>query len=127
MPPRKKTASAAKKAPVRYFSFRLSPSGIAGIAVVTFCLFLWMFLIGLWAGQSLLPPEQTAVSPENSRVLQPAPPLPPENTTAVYSVQPPVLSPNDLPVKVLTPQGKKQHVVREDNRLPAKLQNCIFN
>ena len=115
MPPRKKTTSAAKKAPVRYFSFRLSPSGIAGVAVVTFCLFLWMFLIGLWAGQSLLPPEQTAVLPENSRALQPAPPPPSENTTAVYSVQPPVLSPNDLPVKVLTPQGKKQHVVREDS------------
>ncbi|XOF32653.1 MAG: hypothetical protein ACL93V_11530 [Candidatus Electrothrix sp. YB6] len=115
MPPRKKTTSAAKKPPVRYFSFRLSPSGIAGIAVVTFCLFLWMFLIGLWAGQSLLPPDQTAVSQENSRVPPPAPPLPQESTSAVYSVQPPVPSPHDLPVKVLTPQSRKQHISRENS------------
>lgn len=41
------------------FSFQLSLSGIVGIAVVLFCLFLWMFLIGIWAGQTILyPPSQ---------------------------------------------------------------------
>ncbi len=44
--PRKKKASKVK--------FQLSKSGIAGIAVVCFCIFLWMFLLGVWAGQSLL-------------------------------------------------------------------------
>lgn len=38
------------------FSFQLSLSGIAGVAVVTFCLFLWMFLIGIWAGQTIISP-----------------------------------------------------------------------
>ena len=28
-----------------------------GTGVVMFCLFLWMFLIGVWAGQSLLLPS----------------------------------------------------------------------
>lgn len=31
--------------------------GIAGIGVVCFCLFLWMFLLGIWAGQTFLLPS----------------------------------------------------------------------
>lgn len=32
-----------------------------GLVVVCFCLFLWMFLLGLWAGQTiLLPPRDGA-------------------------------------------------------------------
>ena len=45
-----------RKKPVKKVKFQLTRSGIAGIAVVCFCLFLWMFLIGVWAGQSLLYP-----------------------------------------------------------------------
>ena len=37
--------------------FDLSRGGIGGIAVVCFCIFLWMFLFGVWTGQSLLKPE----------------------------------------------------------------------
>jgi hypothetical protein len=46
----------AKKKPVRKVRFELTWRAIAGIAVVVFCLFLWMFLLGVWAGQSLLLP-----------------------------------------------------------------------
>lgn len=38
--------------------FELSRGGIAGIGVVCFCIFLWMFLFGVWTGQSLLRPSQ---------------------------------------------------------------------
>jgi hypothetical protein len=38
--------------------FELTRSGIGGIAIVCFCIFLWMFLFGVWAGQSLLKPSQ---------------------------------------------------------------------
>lgn len=38
--------------------FELSRSGIGSIAIVCFCVFLWMFLFGVWAGQSLLKPSQ---------------------------------------------------------------------
>ncbi len=44
---------ARKKAPPKV-KFQVSRSGIAGIGVVCFCIFLWMFLLGVWAGQSLL-------------------------------------------------------------------------
>ena len=36
--------------------FQLSRGGIAGIGIVCFCIFLWMFLFGVWAGQSILRP-----------------------------------------------------------------------
>lgn len=42
---------------VKKLKFELTRSGVAGIGVVVFCLFLWMFLIGVWAGQSLLLPS----------------------------------------------------------------------
>ncbi len=48
-----------RKKTVKKIKFQLTRSGIAGVAVVCFCIFLWMFLIGVWAGQNLLyPPVQ---------------------------------------------------------------------
>jgi len=38
--------------------FELTRSSIGGIAIVCFCIFLWMFLLGVWAGQSLLRPSK---------------------------------------------------------------------
>jgi len=32
--------------------FELSFGGLLGVGVVCFCIFLWMFLLGLWAGQT---------------------------------------------------------------------------
>ena len=49
-------AARKRKKPVKKVKFQLTRSGIAGIAVVCFCIFLWMFLVGVWAGQSLLYP-----------------------------------------------------------------------
>jgi len=48
-------ARKGKKA-VKMVKFQVTKSGIAGIGVVCFCVFLWMFLLGVWAGQSLLFP-----------------------------------------------------------------------
>jgi hypothetical protein len=36
--------------------FELTPSGLFGIGVVLFCILLWMFLLGIWAGQTVLLP-----------------------------------------------------------------------
>lgn len=38
--------------------FELSRSGVFGIGVVSFCVFLWMFLLGIWVGQKVLFPVQ---------------------------------------------------------------------
>lgn len=42
--------------------FELSRSGIGSIAIVCFCIFLWMFLFGVWTGQSLLKPSEPVVT-----------------------------------------------------------------
>ena len=41
---------------IKKVKFELTRSGIAGVGVVCFCIFLWMFLLGVWAGDSLLRP-----------------------------------------------------------------------
>lgn len=46
-----------RKPQVKKLKFELTKSAVAGIAVIAFCLFLWMFLLGVWAGQSLLLPS----------------------------------------------------------------------
>lgn len=55
---------------VKKIKFELTRSAIAGIGVVCFCIFLWMFLFGVWAGQSLLLPS---AAKERLVVQQPAP------------------------------------------------------
>ena len=49
--------AARRKPPVKKVKFELTHSGIAGIGIVCFCIFLWMFLLGVWTGQSLLLPS----------------------------------------------------------------------
>lgn len=49
--------AARRKPPVRKIRFELTLSGIAGIGIVCFCIFLWMFLLGVWTGQTLLLPS----------------------------------------------------------------------
>jgi len=50
-----------RKKPVKKVKFQLTRSGIAGIAIVCFCVFLWMFILGVWAGQFLLYPPVSEV------------------------------------------------------------------
>lgn len=52
------------------FRIELGWRGMFGLLVVCFCLFLWMFLLGIWAGQTILLPRgdhrltRTAGQPE---------------------------------------------------------------
>jgi hypothetical protein len=43
-----------KKKKGKRIKFELSVWGLFGIGVVCFCIFLWMFLLGIWAGQTIL-------------------------------------------------------------------------
>lgn len=50
-------AARKKKRPAgKTFRFQLTLAGIFGIGIVCFCLFMWMFLLGIWAGQTILLP-----------------------------------------------------------------------
>ena len=39
------------------FSFELGLGGLLGLATLCFCIFLWLFLLGVWAGQTVLLPS----------------------------------------------------------------------
>lgn len=41
----------------------LTLRGLAGLGVVCFCIFLWMFLLGVWTGQDLLQSGEEAPDP----------------------------------------------------------------
>ncbi len=63
-----------RKNQAKKIRFELTKSAIAGVAVIVFCLFLWMFLLGVWAGQSLLLPtyeKKALVTEEKSKVPEP--------------------------------------------------------
>ncbi|MFW2369052.1 MAG: hypothetical protein ACN4GW_21765 [Desulforhopalus sp.] len=42
--------------------FELTRTGIGSVGIVCFCIFLWMFIFGVWAGQSLLKPSDPVVT-----------------------------------------------------------------
>jgi len=46
--------SAAKHKKQKRIRFELSIWGVIGIGVVCFCIFLWLFLLGIWVGQTIL-------------------------------------------------------------------------
>lgn len=52
-----------KRSSGKTFRFQLSLGGVVGLAVVCCCLFLWMFLIGVWAGQTILLPAARPKAP----------------------------------------------------------------
>ncbi|MEE4240484.1 MAG: hypothetical protein V2I36_03400 [Desulfopila sp.] len=53
--------AAGKRKQVKKYRFELTRTSIGGIGIVCFCIFLWMFLLGVWAGQSLL--SQSYIDP----------------------------------------------------------------
>ena len=40
------------------FRIELGWRGMFGLVMVCFCLFLWIFLLGIWAGQTILLPSK---------------------------------------------------------------------
>lgn len=97
MPPRKKTPAAAQKAPVRHFTFHLTLSGVAGIALAAFCLFLWMFFLGMWAGRTIIfpcpasaPVEQQIRQQQEDQQVQPET-APPRIAPRIKESDPPVI------------------------------------
>ena len=54
---------------VKKIKFELTRSAIAGVGVVCFCIFLWMFLLGVWAGESLLRPAKLDKNAVHKTVL----------------------------------------------------------
>lgn len=84
--------AAVRKKQAKKIKFELTGSAIGGIAVIVFCLFLWMFLLGVWAGQSILLPKyekRTVVTEEKGKTADPP----------TKTVDPPTISADKKAVK----------------------------
>jgi len=57
---------AVKRQKKRWLTFRieLGIGGMLGLGVVCFCIFLWMFLLGVWSGQTVLLPSTPGKGPD---------------------------------------------------------------
>lgn len=55
--------AAREKKHSRTVRFELSWGGVVGLTLVFVCICLWMFILGVWTGQSLL---QSSFSPQQS-------------------------------------------------------------
>lgn len=55
----------APNKPQRRFAVRfdMEIGGLVGLAVVSLCIFLWLFLLGVWAGQTVLSPTSSDSAP----------------------------------------------------------------
>jgi len=54
----------AKPKKAKAFRIELGWRGMFSLILVCFCLFFWMFVLGIWAGQTiLLPPKDTRMAP----------------------------------------------------------------
>jgi hypothetical protein len=93
---RRKNSTAKIQQKSNGIMFQLSPGGIVGIGAVLLCLFLWMFLLGIWAGQTILYPSaqqmQQTASPPKQQVA-----------AADAAAQPP-------PVEILRPVEIKKRI-----------------
>jgi len=84
--------------------FDLSLAGLLGVGVVCFCVFLWMFLLGVWAGQTGLISGMSfstpAVPAPVSGAVKAGTPkrvAPPDPVAAPEPESPPVASPPAVP------------------------------
>jgi len=83
----------------KVYQFSLGIPGIAGIGVVLLCLFFWMFLLGIWAGQTIILP----LSPMGGQSL---------SNDSGNGEKGAV----NNPVRIIQPSGAKQPVSESDNR-----------
>lgn len=127
MPPRKKNTSASSKASAKYFTFRISLNGLAGIALVAFCLFLFLFFLGMWAGETIISPCPSTVFEQQAQpaidsttrterlvIRQPEIPLSPpqpETTVARPESQPFVRTPTSSTSQIyVQPRERKKRI-----------------
>ena len=61
--------AATPRKQIKKIKFELTASAIAGVGVVFFCIFLWMFLLGVWTGGSLLQPANAGKSVASKTVV----------------------------------------------------------
>lgn len=103
--------------------FELSLPGLLGLGVVCFCIFLWMYLLGIWSGQSLFPSGQ--YRPAESAGTRPGMvgAAAPEGAPAEKAVAAPLIAAEK---KELQGGQKKRLVSRQDGPAPEPEEDPAF-
>ena len=71
----------ARPRSTRPFCFEIGWGGMFGLVVVGCCVLLWMFLLGIWAGQTiLLPTRATTPAAQPAQPAQPPAQVAPAQT-----------------------------------------------
>ena len=63
----------AKPLKAKAFRIELGWRGLLSLVLVCFCLFFWMFVLGIWAGQTILFPQRETRMPTSTSVQQSPP------------------------------------------------------
>ncbi|MDH3393043.1 MAG: SPOR domain-containing protein [Desulfobulbaceae bacterium] len=86
--------------------FDLGIGGLLGLVVVSLCVFLWLFLLGVWAGQTVLSPSSSASSSWVPRFASHV--LPPAGQQDVDEQDEPEAAPVEAEVAVATPAAVEE-------------------
>jgi cell division septation protein DedD len=91
--------------------FDLSPAGLLGVGVVFFCIFLWMFLLGIWSGQTVLTSGKYEMSETNKT---------PARIEQVETLKPEKVKEKAVPAPVAKKEKKQEEVkqVKTDKAKP---------
>jgi cell division septation protein DedD len=94
--------------------FALSPAGLLGVGVVCFCVFLWMFLLGVWSGQTVLTSGKYEMSETNKTpaTIEPIETLKPGKVKE-KAVPAPVAKKEKKPAQGKQPQVKQAEVKKD--------------
>lgn len=68
----RRTQSESETRTGRLFRIEMGWRGLLGLIAVCFCLYLWMFLLGIWAGQTILLPPRGERIPRSAAEGPPA-------------------------------------------------------
>ena len=95
--------------------FDLSPAGLLGVGVVFFCIFLWMFLLGVWSGQTALTSGKYEMSETNKTPakIEPVETLEPEKVKE-KAVPAPISQKSDKQEKLVTTEPGKAKAESEE-------------
>lgn len=91
------------------FKFDLSLAGLLGVGVVCFCIFLWMFLLGIWSGQTVLSSAKDRISRVKKPSVETLQPVAKKSvSSSVSPTEKAVAKP--IAQAVLVPDSKKKEI-----------------
>lgn len=100
--------AAAKNKKGFSIKFDLSLAGLFGVGVVCFCIFLWMFLMGIWSGQTFLSSGKQPLAGARQASIKTLQPIAKKPASPASTMEQAVVKP--VAKVVVAPGGSKSKV-----------------